>query len=152
MVHTFNPSTQKAEACISPWVWSQPDLHSESQGSSNHTVRPVSRTNNLDLSIHLCVLPAALKSPPSHACPMWTWQEVWYCKLRSWQESAGYLFWVLKFHSLPFSASPCVLGADLATICSPWTLLIMGFHLALLCGRQHAVASDWMQKKNSLNT
>lgn len=29
VVHTFNPSTEKAEVGECPWIWEQPDLQSE---------------------------------------------------------------------------------------------------------------------------
>jgi hypothetical protein len=40
VAHTFNPSTQEAEAGGSLWVWGQPDLYSEFQGSQSYSEKP----------------------------------------------------------------------------------------------------------------
>ena len=42
-VHAFNPSTQEAEAEVSPWVGVQTDLQSEFQDSKVYTKKPCLR-------------------------------------------------------------------------------------------------------------
>ena len=56
MVYAFNPSTRKAEADGSLWVWDQPGLQSEFQDSQGCLEDPVSKKINMltdKLSIHV---------------------------------------------------------------------------------------------------
>ena len=43
MVHSFNPTSQEAEAGRSLWVQNQPGLQSEFQGSQGYTEKPCLR-------------------------------------------------------------------------------------------------------------
>ena len=47
VAHTFNPSTQEAEAGEYPWIWGQPDWQNEFQDSQDYyTENPYLKKQN----------------------------------------------------------------------------------------------------------